>query len=543
MRRQLQRSVALRAGLLASAAALIAAEPAAAEIDAARAGTAAGSASAAEAAAAESAIALDEVVVTAQKRATNLQGTPIAMAVMGSEALANRHVQSLGDLSDGAIPSLRIAPFFSRSSALLIGMRGIGLGDANQPARDQAVGVYIDGRAADLRRRGQAAILTFTKARAATAPPSNPVREELMDRREFLMAAAGGGVLAFAPAAFARPAYMDAQASRTGPEAVRLEWSEQKRPVSILVSADADAPRQKMQLLKTGVSGAAADLPAPVAPRPYFLLSTPDGAQVRVAERLLPLQGGRNFRDLGGYRSADGRQVRWGRLYRSGVMSGLTEADMSYLSALGVKVICDLRSNQERTHEPNPFIKAAGPVVAATDYDMISSSALSGLGQVTTREAAIDAFAAAYVQFTEVLTPQYTDMFARLKRGDAPLAFNCSAGKDRTGVAAALILSVLDVPRETILADYGLTEVYTPPSMYMKQAAQAKSAGFSQAQAEAFMRMPREVVEVMLGSDPAVMRKALATIDAEYGGPVALVKGRFGVSDADIAALRRAYLV
>ena len=91
----------------------------------------------------------------------------------------------------------------------------------------------------------------------------------------------------------------------------------------------------------------------------------------------------------------------------------------------------------------------------------------------------IDAFASAYVQFTEVLTPQYTDMFARLKRGDTPLAFNCSAGKDRTGMAAALILSVLDVPRETILADYGLTQVYTPPSMFMKQAAQAKSAGFS----------------------------------------------------------------
>jgi protein-tyrosine phosphatase len=364
-----------------------------------------------------------------------------------------------------------------------------------------------------------------------------------MDRREFLMAAAGGGVLAFAPAAFAKAAFMDAQASRTGGDAVRIAWTAQQRPVSILMSSDPDASRQKMSVLKTGLSGASADLAAPVSPRPYFLLSTPDGAQVRVAERLLPLQGGRNFRDLGGYRAADGRQVRWGRFYRSGVMSGLSEADMNYLSALGVKVICDLRSNEERTHEPNPFIKAGGPVVAATDYEMSASSALAGLGKVTTREAAIDAFAAAYVQFTEVLTPQYTDMFARLKRGDAPLAFNCSAGKDRTGVAAALILSVLDVPRETILADYGLSQVYTPPATYMKEASKAKSAGFSQAQAQAFMRMPPEVIEVMLGSDPAVMRKALATIDTQFGGPVALVKARYGVSDADIAALRRAYLV
>lgn len=89
---------------------------------------------------------LEEVVVTAQKRTTNLQDTPIAISAMDSEALKARHVQSVEDLGDGSIPSLRVAPFFARKSALTIGMRGIGaLGDANQPARDQAVGVYVNG--------------------------------------------------------------------------------------------------------------------------------------------------------------------------------------------------------------------------------------------------------------------------------------------------------------------------------------------------------------------------------------------------------------
>lgn len=89
---------------------------------------------------------LEEVLVTAQKRKTNLQETPIAISAMDSEALKARHVQSLDDLADGSIPSLRVAPFFARKSALTIGMRGIGaLGDANQPARDQAVGVYVNG--------------------------------------------------------------------------------------------------------------------------------------------------------------------------------------------------------------------------------------------------------------------------------------------------------------------------------------------------------------------------------------------------------------
>ncbi|GAA0652092.1 TonB-dependent receptor [Brevundimonas lenta] len=88
---------------------------------------------------------LDEVIVTATKRETNLQETPISISVVGSEDLSNRHVQSLIDLADGAVPSLRVATFEARQSALTIGIRGIVPLDANQPAREQGVGVYIDG--------------------------------------------------------------------------------------------------------------------------------------------------------------------------------------------------------------------------------------------------------------------------------------------------------------------------------------------------------------------------------------------------------------
>jgi len=86
-----------------------------------------------------------EIVVTATKRETNLQDTPISIAVVSNEDLKKRQVQSLLDLSDGAVPSLRVATFESRQSALTVGMRGIVPGDANQPAREQGVGVYIDG--------------------------------------------------------------------------------------------------------------------------------------------------------------------------------------------------------------------------------------------------------------------------------------------------------------------------------------------------------------------------------------------------------------
>ncbi|MBS0481307.1 MAG: TonB-dependent receptor [Proteobacteria bacterium] len=88
---------------------------------------------------------LTEIVVTATKRETNLQKTPIAISVLAPESIKDRHVQSLGDLADGAVPSLRIATFEARHSALTVGIRGIVPFDANQTARDQGVGVYLDG--------------------------------------------------------------------------------------------------------------------------------------------------------------------------------------------------------------------------------------------------------------------------------------------------------------------------------------------------------------------------------------------------------------
>ncbi len=88
---------------------------------------------------------LTEIVVTATKRETNLQKTPISISVMGAETIRERKVQSLLDLADGGVPSLRVATFEARQSALTIGIRGIVPLDANQPAREQGVGVYIDG--------------------------------------------------------------------------------------------------------------------------------------------------------------------------------------------------------------------------------------------------------------------------------------------------------------------------------------------------------------------------------------------------------------
>jgi iron complex outermembrane receptor protein len=142
---------ALRLAILGGAAAVLAICPAQAEEPeadpastlSATALTATGAEAAADSA--DEAEGLNDIVVTATKRETNLQETPIAISVVNSQILADRHVQSLSDLADGSIPGLRVATFEARQSALTIGIRGIVPLDANQPAREQGVGVYVDG--------------------------------------------------------------------------------------------------------------------------------------------------------------------------------------------------------------------------------------------------------------------------------------------------------------------------------------------------------------------------------------------------------------
>lgn len=337
-----------------------------------------------------------------------------------------------------------------------------------------------------------------------------------------------------------------ASAERLDPRRVHLRWSGVPGPVTVLASSDANAPASLMRVLASDAPGNELTVDVGSAPRPYFLIEGPDGARLRVAERLLPLEAGRNFRDLGGYVASNGKALRWGRIYRSGVMSGLTANDLTYLAELGIETVCDLRSDSEIAGEPPPFSGMNAPRIVTFGYKMEATMASMGaLFVAKTREEAVRAFASSYLEMADFLTPHYTDMFARLMRRETPLAFNCSAGKDRTGLAAALILSVLGVPRETVIADYALSEFYVPPDKYIAEMRTPTSQGpdvIPPQQRQLFSRMPDPVLRVMMGTDPEVMQMTLASIDAKFGGPIALAKTRYGLDDVAIDYLRTVYL-
>ncbi|MDF0486519.1 tyrosine-protein phosphatase [Sphingomonas sp. H39-1-10] len=251
-------------------------------------------------------------------------------------------------------------------------------------------------------------------------------------------------------------------------------------------------------------------------------------------ERLLPLQGGRNFRDLGGYRTADGRSVKWGVLFRSGSMHGLTEADYRSLEARGIRVVCDFRDRRERAAEPVTWPAAGAPRVLSDDYDLDMRFLPAGSPKSWTPEQVRAAMTKAYPAMLGQFNGQYRRMFAELLAGHAPLAFNCSAGKDRTGIAAALLLTALGVPRKDVIADYLLTNRYLDASALTKGTPNP---------ANPLAGLPPETAKPLMAADAAYIEAALAVVDGHKDGAKGYFRDELGLSAADLVKLRNAYLV
>ena len=143
----------------------------------------------------------------------------------------------------------------------------------------------------------------------------------------------------------------DASVERTAQGQLVLHWQD-AAPVDLSKSDAPDATKGKM--VARAIANGVYELPAPAHARPYFFLKkTRDHTVVTVAERVLPLDQGSNFRDLGGYPAADGKTVRWGLLFRSGATPLLSEPDRAEIAGLGLQQMIDLRSSEERQLAPS----------------------------------------------------------------------------------------------------------------------------------------------------------------------------------------------
>jgi protein-tyrosine phosphatase len=258
-------------------------------------------------------------------------------------------------------------------------------------------------------------------------------------------------------------------------------------------------------------------------------------------KRLLPLEGGRNFRDLGGYPAADGRAVAWGRLYRSGVMSYLSDADCEHLGGLGVRVICDLRAPDERRREALRWTDSRTHRLH-WDYDNsgISLRGLMSAGDLTSA-GMHQAMIRVYRMLPEFFAGPYAALFAQLSSGAVPLVFNCSAGKDRTGLAAALVLTCLGVPWEHVVADYELTNVLVDLEHELFTHRRG-SVGVGE-EVGRYAKLPREVRAPLFRAAPEYLQASFDAIIGEYGSVNAYLETRLGVTAERAEAIRDHLLV
>ncbi|MFJ3710784.1 tyrosine-protein phosphatase [Streptomyces sp. NPDC090053] len=229
-----------------------------------------------------------------------------------------------------------------------------------------------------------------------------------------------------------------------------------------------------------------------------------------------------NFRDMGGYRTADGRTVRWGRLYRSDSLAKLQGADRDRFLELGVRTVIDLRYPWE--------IEAKGRAPEDAGLDWFNFSIEHRPYDQAEIDPDVDPWRYLADRFAEVALDGAVEIRQALEviaSQDAPQVFHCASGKDRTGLIAALVLSLVGVSEDDIAADFALTELATDRLI----------ADWRASNPTRTLRWPG------YGRAPeTVIRLFLADLTAEYGGVHAYATKHLGVDEELIAGLRERLL-
>jgi protein-tyrosine phosphatase len=225
-----------------------------------------------------------------------------------------------------------------------------------------------------------------------------------------------------------------------------------------------------------------------------------------------------NTRDLGGYPTADGGETRWGAVVRSDSLASLTPAGRDALLAYGVRAVVDLRLPAELTDHPNPFAEPGDHGVAYTNVSIVDPAAGFPPDTFTLAENylwSLDRFAALVA----------TALAAIANAPEGGVLVHCAAGKDRTGLIAALLLALVDVPDRTVAADYALTaECLRPREQEWLENGPGE-------------RADRETLLVRYAATAEVMLEVLQGLRQRYGGVEAYLR-HAGVAADDLARLR-----
>lgn len=272
--------------------------------------------------------------------------------------------------------------------------------------------------------------------------------------------------------------------------------------------------------------------------RIYFHLKAASGATRVVSIRRLPLEGAKNFRDLGGYRTSEGRYVRWGLVYRSNYLANLTAKDAEYLHNLGIRLVCDFRAEGERTRAPDHWTGTAPeyfsvPVGPNRD-GMITQEELKR--RVATISAQTKDSVRGY-DYAISDAAQYGKILRRIAGGDLPAVEHCTSGKDRTGVFSAILLMALGVPRDVVIQDYLLTNQYLlgPDSIESTRADLQRIFGLAKP-------LDTATVKTIMTAKPETLEATFDNITKTYGSFDNYLREGLNISESELAALRKILL-
>ena len=248
------------------------------------------------------------------------------------------------------------------------------------------------------------------------------------------------------------------------------------------------------------------------------------------APRGIKLKGATNFRDLGGYKTVDGKQVKWGKIYRSADISKLTDEDLAVVGELNIKMVCDLRGEQEVASAPDKLPIGADRVLLSAGSENVGG-ANSYMKYMTSPQKA-DSMMRSFYTRTDHLKAKYKPMFDQLLalENDKALLFHCTAGKDRTGVGAALILFALGVDEQTILNDYELTNEFR------------KELNEQSVKMMAAQGLPEGAARSMMAADPAYLKTAVVSITAKFGSIDKFLENEIELTPNKRAQLRSKFL-
>lgn len=256
-------------------------------------------------------------------------------------------------------------------------------------------------------------------------------------------------------------------------------------------------------------------------------------------ERVLALEGVHNFRDYGGYATPGGGRVRKGVLWRSDQHFGASEADLERIGALGLRYVVDLRGNSER--ERSPCRRSTGFNAQVMFHDGETAGLaphIEAAGGASDVASARRAMLATYedIAFRPSLTSILRRMFAEALAEDGAILVHCHAGKDRTGIAVALVHHILGVHRDDMMADYLLTNTAGNNEKRIADALAQQAAG------GVMEKVPEEAIRVLMNVDEAYLATALAAIERRHGTIDAYLEEVLGVDAAARSALCRRYI-